>query len=327
MVGALEETGALEEVAHGIASVTGGNRVAELLGILAFALGACLGGNATIVAAACNGPSSRAPDRLSLLPGLRDPGHGGLARPGHRLRDASTSATPASSANENSCRHCSRDTGPAEGRGVPAPLARRDARTPRRLPQRDRPALRETEHVDVSTDFSDTQVAEIFLHHRVLIVPVTDGGRSARPTAALTLAALGRRQGRAGRPACARVGPGVGWARYGACGRSRRGGGCTSMPRTAWSSGSMASAAAVSSSRAMVGIAERPAATAPEPGRRRRGEDTARARPPRGGDGRRSGRQASCDRATVRRRPSMPQGGGYGRGSPSHGSTRPCRMA
>ena len=34
-----------------------------------------------------------------------------------------------------------------------------------------------TEHVDVGTDFSDVQVAEIFLHHRVLLVPVTDGGR------------------------------------------------------------------------------------------------------------------------------------------------------
>jgi Na+/H+ antiporter NhaD/arsenite permease-like protein len=91
MVGALEETGALEEVAEGIASVTGGNRLAELLGIMwasaigsglvdnipftaamipvvdslgggegddaywwALALGACFGGNATIVAAAAN---------------------------------------------------------------------------------------------------------------------------------------------------------------------------------------------------------------------------------------------------------------------------------
>ena len=34
MVGALEETGALGEVADGIASVTGGDRTAELLGIL-----------------------------------------------------------------------------------------------------------------------------------------------------------------------------------------------------------------------------------------------------------------------------------------------------
>jgi CBS-domain-containing membrane protein len=34
-----------------------------------------------------------------------------------------------------------------------------------------------TEHIDVSTDFSDAEVAEIFLHHRVLLVPVTDDGR------------------------------------------------------------------------------------------------------------------------------------------------------
>lgn len=90
MVGALEETGALREVADGIASVTGGDRVAELLGILwasaigsgvvdnipftaamipvvdqlggntenaywwALALGACFGGNLTIIAAAAN---------------------------------------------------------------------------------------------------------------------------------------------------------------------------------------------------------------------------------------------------------------------------------
>ena len=34
-----------------------------------------------------------------------------------------------------------------------------------------------TEHIDVPTDFSDVQVAETFLHHRVLIVPVTDHHR------------------------------------------------------------------------------------------------------------------------------------------------------
>ena len=33
-----------------------------------------------------------------------------------------------------------------------------------------------TEHVDVGADYSDTQVAEIFLHHRVLIVPVSTTG-------------------------------------------------------------------------------------------------------------------------------------------------------
>jgi CBS domain-containing protein len=34
-----------------------------------------------------------------------------------------------------------------------------------------------TEHVDVGPDYSDTQVAEIFLHHRVLIIPVVDDGQ------------------------------------------------------------------------------------------------------------------------------------------------------
>ncbi len=34
-----------------------------------------------------------------------------------------------------------------------------------------------TEHIDVDEDFSDTQLAEIFLHHRVLIVPIVDSGR------------------------------------------------------------------------------------------------------------------------------------------------------
>jgi CBS domain-containing protein len=33
-----------------------------------------------------------------------------------------------------------------------------------------------TEHIDVDADYSDAQVAEIFLHHRVLVVPVNDGG-------------------------------------------------------------------------------------------------------------------------------------------------------
>lgn len=34
-----------------------------------------------------------------------------------------------------------------------------------------------TEHVDVGPDFSDTQVAEIFFHHRVLVLPVISHGR------------------------------------------------------------------------------------------------------------------------------------------------------
>jgi Na+/H+ antiporter NhaD/arsenite permease-like protein len=109
MVGALEETGALEEVAEAIASATGGNRTAELLGIMwvsavgsalvdnipftaamipvvdslaaddaywwALALGACFGGNATIVAAACNvaasGMAARAGHPIGFIAYLR----------------------------------------------------------------------------------------------------------------------------------------------------------------------------------------------------------------------------------------------------------------
>lgn len=33
-----------------------------------------------------------------------------------------------------------------------------------------------TDHVDVGPDFSDVQIAEIFLHHRVLVVPIVDDG-------------------------------------------------------------------------------------------------------------------------------------------------------
>jgi CBS domain-containing protein len=38
-------------------------------------------------------------------------------------------------------------------------------------------AYMNTEHIDVGGDFSDAQVAEIFLHHRVLVVPVVDDGK------------------------------------------------------------------------------------------------------------------------------------------------------
>jgi CBS domain-containing protein len=34
-----------------------------------------------------------------------------------------------------------------------------------------------TEHIDVSSNFSDAQIAETFLHHRVLIIPVVDSGQ------------------------------------------------------------------------------------------------------------------------------------------------------
>ena len=34
-----------------------------------------------------------------------------------------------------------------------------------------------TEHIDVTEEFSDIELAEIFLHHRVLIIPIVDDGR------------------------------------------------------------------------------------------------------------------------------------------------------
>jgi Na+/H+ antiporter NhaD/arsenite permease-like protein len=113
MVGALEETGAIGEVADGVASVTDGDRTAELMGILwvsaigsgivdnipftaamipvveqlqsgnggddaywwSLALGACFGGNATLVAAAANvaaaGMASRAGRPIGFLAFLR----------------------------------------------------------------------------------------------------------------------------------------------------------------------------------------------------------------------------------------------------------------
>jgi Na+/H+ antiporter NhaD/arsenite permease-like protein len=113
MVGALEETGAIGEVADAVGSVTGGDRSAELLGIAwvsalgsgvvdnipftaamipvveelqagdgsddaywwALALGACYGGNATLIAAAANvaaaGLAQRAGQPIGFLQFLR----------------------------------------------------------------------------------------------------------------------------------------------------------------------------------------------------------------------------------------------------------------
>ena len=49
----------------------------------------------------------------------------------------------------------------------------------RRVSCRDEPVSRymTTDHVVVEDDYSDTQLAEIFLHHRVLIVPIATEGR------------------------------------------------------------------------------------------------------------------------------------------------------
>jgi Na+/H+ antiporter NhaD/arsenite permease-like protein len=112
MVGALEHTGAIDEVANGIADLTDGNRTAELLGITwasavgsgvvdnipftaamipvvdqlqgpqgddaywwALAIGACFGGNATVIAAAANvaaaGMAQRAGHPMTFMAFLR----------------------------------------------------------------------------------------------------------------------------------------------------------------------------------------------------------------------------------------------------------------
>ena len=34
-----------------------------------------------------------------------------------------------------------------------------------------------TEHIEVDADYSDAQLAETFMHHRVLIIPIVDGGQ------------------------------------------------------------------------------------------------------------------------------------------------------
>jgi Na+/H+ antiporter NhaD/arsenite permease-like protein len=113
LVGALEETGAIRELADAVASITGGERSAEVLGITwvsalgsglvdnipftttmipvveqlqgsrsgddaywwALALGACFGGNATLIAAAANvaaaGMAERAGNRIGFVEFLR----------------------------------------------------------------------------------------------------------------------------------------------------------------------------------------------------------------------------------------------------------------
>jgi Na+/H+ antiporter NhaD/arsenite permease-like protein len=111
MVGALEEQGAIQKIADGIADVTAGDRTAELFGILwvsgiasgivdnipftatmipvveqlgghedpaywwALALGACFGGNATVIAAAANvaaaGMAERSGRPIGFVPFLK----------------------------------------------------------------------------------------------------------------------------------------------------------------------------------------------------------------------------------------------------------------
>ena len=269
MVGALEERGAIAEVADGIADLTAGNRTAELLGITwasaigsgivdnipftaamipvveqlqegnggddaywwALSLGACFGGNATIIAAAANvaaaGMAARAGRPIGFVTFLKIglPATVRLARPRHRLHrpevpvSPRTPDRPALARGPDPHRRPTRSATPSAivlDTGLPAlPVDRRRRRataassasassSPPYFPatsassstpassrarssarSRSAPAARSnpsrdwmnTEHVDVGPDFSDAQVAEIFLHHRVLLVPVVDDHR------------------------------------------------------------------------------------------------------------------------------------------------------
>ena len=54
-----------------------------------------------------------------------------------------------------------------------------DASIDRRAACRDEPIRRylTTDHVVLDEEFSDTQLAELFLHHRVLVIPIARAGR------------------------------------------------------------------------------------------------------------------------------------------------------
>ena len=116
------------------------------------------------------------------------------ARRRRRARACSTAASrrsPSSSRDGRYCRHLrrarvhQRACSPATSTSSSTPASSR-ARS--RARSRSAPAAASnpsrdymnTEHVDVGADFSDAQVAEIFLHHRVLLVPVVDDRRRHR---------------------------------------------------------------------------------------------------------------------------------------------------
>ena len=192
----------------------------------ALALGACFGGNATIVAAACNvaaaGMAARAGRPIGFMVFLRSASSVTFvhaARPPStcgalRMSPRSLSEPLAPPTDARSTRTIARSprSGSLLDSGVPAlPVINRDERFAGIFGEREfiralfpgylnqlkcagfvrrsldqtlekRAACRDervgqhmnTEHVDVGTDHSDTQIAEIFLHHRVLLVPVLD---------------------------------------------------------------------------------------------------------------------------------------------------------
>ena len=89
-----------------------------------------------------------------------------------------TAASSGSSASASSWRRC---FPPTSGRSPRRAMVSRsiDDTIERRESCRDEP-IRDhltTDHVLVEDDYSDIQLAELFLHHRVLIIPIATAGR------------------------------------------------------------------------------------------------------------------------------------------------------
>ena len=277
MVGALEATGAIDQVAEGIKDVTAGNRTRRVYGILwvggigsaivdnipfttamipvvrdlqqagggsgddaywwALSLGACFGGNATIIAAAANvaaaGLSERAGTRIGFVAFLKvglpvtvismvlasgyialryiadlskeaddarfdSQGNDPRDRAAARRRPGRSSRRKAP--RSRACRACrwSRIAASSSAFLASASSWRRlfpgymgtlsssamisrsiDETIERREGCRGGAAARSltTDHVLVEDDYSDTQLAELFLHHRVLVIPIATNGR------------------------------------------------------------------------------------------------------------------------------------------------------
>ena len=271
MVGALEATGAIEEVADAAKDLTNGDRTAELWespgsaaigsGIVdnipfttamvpvveslnegdddaywwALSLGACFGGNMTIIAAAANvaasGLAERAGRPIGFVPFLKiglpvtlislvmasayilvryvasradampkalieqivieveplpaDEPIGSATRQGDRLRAAGPAGGGRGGEVRRHLRRARVHGGllPRLHEGSRLGARRSAARSTRRssaaLGCVEEPIADylTTDHVLVDDDYSDTQLAELFLHHRVLIIPIATDGR------------------------------------------------------------------------------------------------------------------------------------------------------
>ena len=94
---------------------------------------------------------------------------------GRRRRAASCWASSASASSSARCFRATsrRSATPASSRVRSTRRWRSAARAPTSRSSKHM----NTDHIDVGEDFSDIQLAEIFLHHRVLIIPIVDGDR------------------------------------------------------------------------------------------------------------------------------------------------------